>query len=43
MGKHSKKQTCSACNGKKGQWVTDDGHEKRRWQPCTACNGTGEQ
>ncbi len=43
MGKHGKKQPCGACNGAKGRWGTDNGHEKRRWLPCTSCNGTGEQ
>ncbi|MEU6039278.1 hypothetical protein ABZ801_28135 [Actinomadura sp. NPDC047616] len=43
MGKHAKKEECNACNGAKGQWVTDNGHEKRRWEPCVVCNGTGEQ
>lgn len=43
MGKHKKEVDCAACNGRKGQWVTDNGDKNRRWQPCTSCNGTGKQ
>lgn len=43
MGKHKKAVDCSSCNGKKGKWVTDNGHGKKRWEPCAMCNGTGKQ
>ncbi len=41
MGKHRKGADCSACDGKGGKWVSDDGN--RVWRPCALCNGTGKQ
>ncbi len=41
MGKHKKEVDCGGCQGKKGQWGTND--SKRFWIPCVLCNGTGKQ
>ncbi|GLW66457.1 hypothetical protein Arub01_47010 [Actinomadura rubrobrunea] len=40
MGKHSKKVTCSMCNGTGKQTFNNDNRQEER--PCPGCNGTGQ-